>query len=138
VRTFTQTDNFHQPQWDSHPRIRTFTHHIIENSHPMGENSHPIRWELSLIIHTQVKTPTYSSGKRHPKEWELSPTTDNFHLPQWVRLSHTPVENNTPKSENFHPRFTYHSETLTRKSELSLTTLKTLTSFGGNSHPTLW
>jgi len=37
------------------------------------------------------------------------------------------VENITPKNENFHPRFTYHSETLTRESELSLTTLKTLT-----------
>jgi len=49
-----------------------------------GENSHPIRWKLSFVIHTTlVKTPTYSSGKRHPKEWEISPTTDNFYLPQW-------------------------------------------------------
>ena len=100
---------------------------------------------------TLVISPTYTSGKRHPKEWELSPrlTTFTNHsetltreselslttllktLTQWVKtltrygenchwsyihkwkLPHIPVENVTPKSENFHPRptiFTYHSE----------------------------
>jgi len=38
-----------------------------------GENSHSIRWELSLVMHTPVKTPTNSSGKHHSIHGE------NFH-----------------------------------------------------------
>ena len=117
--------DFHSPHGKlSSNGVKTLT--------PYGENCH------SSCIHqwkrpqTPVENITQYTARTFTHNWQLSPRRNT------VRLSHTPVESITPKSENFHPRFTKHIETLTHESKLSLTTLKTLTHCGENSHPTRW
>ena len=129
--------------WKRHPRVRTFTQEWQLSStavrlSPANQNFHSPHCKLSpnamktltqyggnchSSYNTLVKTPTYSSGKRCLKEREISPTTDNFRLPQWD--SHPWIRNVIPHIENSHPI----------RWELSPDAVITLTWCGDNSHP---
>jgi len=103
VRLSPVNPKFHSPHRKLSPNtVRTVTRHTYtsENSHILQLKTSPQRvrtfthyWQLSPT--TVSETLTYSSGKHHPKEWELSST---FHLPQWD--SHSRIRTFTHHIEN--------------------------------------